>query len=112
MKIIWQEFGPSICSHESSCSHSNPSSELAILSPRLVLRSSWLTREQILIQYSRYFYAQRECTNPDELYFCVQPAVSPVLPDGWGAATLDNMRGGPLNLPDYNVITIGANIWW
>lgn len=84
----------------------------AILSPRLVFRSAWLTREQIFIQYSHYFYAQRECTDPTALYFCVQPPVSPVLPDGWGAAALDNDRGGPLNLPDYDVITIGANIWW
>jgi hypothetical protein len=89
-----------------------PEQSFAILSPRIVFRSSWLTREQIFIQYSHYFYAQRECTNPDELYFCVQPPVSPVLPDGWGAASLNDERGGPLNLPDYSVITIGANIWW
>lgn len=89
-----------------------PDQSFAILSPRLVFRSSWLTREQIFIQYSRYFYAERECTDPSELYFCVQPPVSPVLPDGWGAASLNDERGGPLNLPDYNVITIGANIWW
>lgn len=89
-----------------------PDQSFAILSPRLVFRSSWLTREQIFIQYSRYFYAERECTDPSEIYFCVQPPVSPVLPDGWGAASLNDERGGPLNLPDYNVITIGANIWW
>lgn len=88
-----------------------PDQSFAILSPRLVFRSSWLTREQLYIQYSRYFYARREC-DPDNLYFCVQPPVSPVLPDGWGAASVDDERGGPLNLPDYNVITIGANIWW
>lgn len=89
-----------------------PEQSFAILSPRLVFRSSWLTREQIFIQYSRYFYAQRECTNPAELYFCVQPPVTPVPPDGWGAPALDDDRGGPLNLPDYGAITIGANIWW
>ncbi|KIG13987.1 hypothetical protein DB30_07403 [Enhygromyxa salina] len=89
-----------------------PDQSFAIFSPRLVFRSSWLTREQIYIQYSRYFYAQRECADPAEYYFCVQPPVTSVLPDGWGAASLDNDRGSPLNLPDYNVITIGANIWW
>jgi hypothetical protein len=93
--------------------HSNlPDQSFAIFSPRIVFRSEWLTREQVYIQYSRYFFAQRECTDPDELYFCVQPPVSPVLPDGWGAASLNDERGGPLNLPDYGVITIGANIWW
>lgn len=89
-----------------------PEQSFAILSPRLVFRSSWLTREQIFIQYSRYVYAQRECADPSEPYFCVQPPVTPVLPDGWGAATLDDNRGAPLNLPDHDVITIGANIWW
>jgi hypothetical protein len=89
-----------------------PEQSFAILSPRLVFRSSWLTREQVYIQYSRYFFAQHECTDPTALYFCVQPPVSPVLPDGWGGASLDGDRGGPLNLADHNVITIGANIWW
>jgi hypothetical protein len=87
-----------------------PEQSFAIMSPRLVFRSSWLTREQIYIQYSHYFFAQRECGT--DLYFCTQAPVSPVLPDGWGAASLDNQRGGPLNHPDFNVITIGANIWW
>ena len=43
--------------------------------------------------------------------FCIAQ-VSPALPDGWGAASLDDNRGGPLNLPDIHAITIGANIWW
>jgi hypothetical protein len=89
-----------------------PEQSFAVMSPRLVFRTSWLTREQVYIQYSRYFYAQRECTNPDELYFCVQPPVTAVPPDGWGSPSLDNDRGAPLNSPDINVITIGANIWW
>jgi hypothetical protein len=32
-----------------------------VLSPRLVLRSQLVTHEQISLQYSRYFYAKREC---------------------------------------------------
>ena len=90
-----------------------PEQSFSVLSPRLVFRSAWLTREQIYIQYSRYFYAQRECPNPiDEPAFCTQPPVTAVPPDGWGAPSLDNNRGAPANLPDYGVITIGANIWW
>lgn len=89
-----------------------PEQSFSVLSPRLVFRSSWLTREQFFIQYTRYFYAQRECTDPNDFYFCTQQAVTPVPPDGWGAPSLDDNRGGPLNLPDYDVITIGANIWW
>jgi hypothetical protein len=42
-----------------------PEQSFSILSPRLVFKSRWLTREQISIQYSRYLYNQRECeTNP------------------------------------------------
>ena len=89
-----------------------PEQSFSILSPRLVFRSAWLTREQVYVQYTHYFYAQRECLDPAEFYFCTQPPVSPALPDGWGAASLDDNRGGPLNLPDQHVITIGANIWW
>jgi hypothetical protein len=88
-----------------------PEQSFSVLSPRLIFRGSWLTREQIYIQYSRYFYAQRDCPT-GEIYYCVQPPVSPVLPDGWGAASLDGNRGAPLNSPDLGVITIGANIWW
>lgn len=38
-----------------------PEQSFSILSPRLVFKSRWLTREQISIQYSRYIYNQREC---------------------------------------------------
>jgi hypothetical protein len=34
-----------------------------ILSPRIVFRSQMVTHEQITIQYSRYMYSKRECTN-------------------------------------------------
>lgn len=33
----------------------------AVLSPRVVFRSQLVTHEQIALQYSRYFYAKREC---------------------------------------------------
>jgi hypothetical protein len=85
----------------------------AILSPRLVFKSTFNTREQISIQYSRYFYSQRECRagvnpafntsdggdanttaaampyvgyayHPDQLN-CVQPPTAPSSPEGFGA---------------------------
>ena len=34
-----------------------------ILSPRVILRSSFVTHEQIAFQYSRFLYSQRACAN-------------------------------------------------
>ena len=98
-----------------------PEQAFSILSPRITFRSQMVTREQISIQYSRYIYAQRTCTdaaggfvspadspyrtgttngagvlNADNLpanAFCVQPASSAPPPDGFGA-TSDNQPVG------------------
>ena len=37
----------------------------SILSPRIVFRTKMVTHEEISIQYSRYFYDQRECVTTD-----------------------------------------------
>jgi hypothetical protein len=88
-----------------------------VLSPRIVFRSQLVTHEQISLQYSRYFYAKRECDlgTPSDIprsdvgnppvrdvpglttpwpfgtseaeRQCVQPPPSPVTPDGFGATT-------------------------
>jgi hypothetical protein len=96
-----------------------------ILSPRIVFRSNLVTREQISLQYSHYFYSKRECdagtpsdvqgtrngTNTigtDNTWVfgaaeaernCVQPPSSPVTPDGWAASTENQdvrLRGMPV----------------
>jgi hypothetical protein len=100
-----------------------PEQSFSILSPRLLFRSAWVTREEIQIQYSRYFYSQRTCTvgNPADgtaeqgSELCVQPAGAPVLPDGFGATDLNqdpNTRGAPTTRPDVNVFKIQASMWW
>jgi hypothetical protein len=92
-----------------------PEQSFAILSPRLVFRSSWVTHEEIMIQYSRYFYNQRECGDVTQPNLCAQPPSSPVLPDGFGALTTNqdpNTRGSGAIRPDINVFKIQANIWW
>lgn len=92
-----------------------PEQSFAILSPRLVFRSQFVTHEEIMIQYSRYFYNQRECDDVTQLTLCAQAPPSPVLPDGFGALTTNqdpNTRGSGTTRPDLNVFKIQANIWW
>lgn len=96
----------------------------SILSPRIELRSRWVTREKISFQYSRYMYDKRVCDqisayNPynelkgDEGFDytgspqnftgmpantnCAQYPSGPRLPDGWGATQLESgVRGAPI----------------
>lgn len=92
-----------------------PEQSFAILSPRLVFRSQFVTHEEIMIQYSRYFYNQRECADVTQPTLCAQAPPSPVLPDGFGALTTNqdaNTRGSGTSRPDINVFKIQANIWW
>jgi hypothetical protein len=96
-----------------------------VLSPRLVFRTNLVTHEQVSLQYSRYFYAKRECNEgtPSDIQRnvtgavsapgldgwvyaaseaetdCVQPPPSAVTPDGWGASSENQeprQRGMPI----------------
>lgn len=103
-----------------------PEQSFAILSPRLVFTSTWLTREQLTFQYSRYLYNQRECapgkSPADPARFrtsgsalCVQPPAAAVPPDGFGinSEVQDvDLRGAPTLRPDVNVFKIEATFWW
>jgi hypothetical protein len=40
-----------------------PNQNFGIVSPRVILRSAFVTHEQIAIQYSRFLYKQRTCAN-------------------------------------------------
>jgi hypothetical protein len=65
-----------------------------VVSPKILLRSQFVTHEQITLVYSKYFYGQ----NP--------PAPSgPILPYGYGAP-------GITGRPDENVFKVQATIWW
>lgn len=103
-----------------------PEQSFAILSPRIVLTSNWVTREQLTFQYSRYIYNQRECVNaPSPADFprargpgsalCVQPPPAATPPDGFGANSEVqdvDMRSAPTMRPDLNVFKIEATFWW
>jgi hypothetical protein len=104
-----------------------PEQSFSILSPRIVLTSNWVTREQITFQYSRYIYNQRECADnaispaePARLRstgsaLCVQPPPAATPPDGFGitSETQDNdLRDAPTTRPDVNVFKIEATFWW
>jgi hypothetical protein len=104
-----------------------PEQSFSILSPRLVFKSKWVTREQISLQYSRYLYNRRTCDGADGQEFrCVQPPPAPVSYEGFGsnydAQPAGNRAVGPnvnsttgipgVFRPDVNVIKIEASMWW
>jgi hypothetical protein len=113
-----------------------PEQSFMILSPRVVFKSKWNTREQISFQYSRYMYNQRECdagASPayyasgtqgipytghpyvEAQQFCTQPPAAPTSSEGFGSTyeTQDNgLRGAPTTRPDVNVFKVEASMWW
>ena len=104
-----------------------PEQSFSILSPRLVLTSNWVTREQLTFQYSRYIYNQRECADgvPAPGGFprarstgsalCVQPPPAATPPDGFGITSESqdvDLRSAPTTRPDLNVFKVEATFWW
>jgi hypothetical protein len=104
-----------------------PEQSFAILSPRIVFTSNWVTREQLTFQYSRYIYNQRECpagaNSPASFArartsgsaLCVQPPPAATPPDGFGinSENQDNdLRSAPTLRPDVNVFKVEATFWW
>lgn len=114
-----------------------PEQSFAILSPRLVFKSKWVTREQIALSYSRYFYNQRECatgaspaynvdaktpdpdikphTWKDEQLLCVQPPASTSSSESFGSHMGNQdvgLRGATTIVPDLNVFKVEASMWW
>ncbi|MCX4244859.1 hypothetical protein [Paraliomyxa miuraensis] len=92
-----------------------PEQSFSVVSPRLLFRTNWITREEISVQYSRYIYNQRECSPMGDPLLCAQPPSAPVPPAGFGA-TPGNQdmgnRGAPTRVPDQNVVSIRATFWW
>jgi hypothetical protein len=99
----------------------------AVLSPRLVFTSNWVTREQLTFQYSRYLYNRRECPSgahsPADFArlrnsgsaLCVQPPAAATPPDGFGINSElqeADLRSAPTLRPDVNVFKIEATFWW
>ena len=104
-----------------------PEQSFSIISPRIVLKTAWVTHEEVTFQYSRYSYNSRTCpganpaTNPTGFVagangqLCAQPPVGPFLPTGFGAGTPSNdttVRGAPTSTPDVNVFKLQATMWW
>lgn len=92
-----------------------PEQSFSVLSPRLIFRTDWITHEEIRLQYSRYIYNRRTCSDDVDPWMCLQPPAAPNLPDGLGATDQNQTpgnRGAPLAPPDLNVIALQAAIWW
>ena len=92
-----------------------PEQSFSVVSPRILFRTNWITREEIAVQYSHYIYNQRECDPMGDPRLCVQPPSAPVPPSGFGS-TPGNQdmgnRGAPTRVPDQSVVTIRATFWW
>ncbi len=92
-----------------------PEQSFAVVSPRLIFRTSWITREEITVQYSRYMYNVRNCEDGGDTSLCVQPPSATVPPDGFGTTTGNQdpgNRGAPTRIPDQNVFMVRATFWW
>jgi hypothetical protein len=76
----------------------NTNLNFSVFSPRIFLRSAFVTHEQILIQYSRYFYGS-------------EAAVSQFPYNGGGADYPHNVNAQALGA-DKNAMTIAAIIWF
>ncbi|MGH1346409.1 MAG: hypothetical protein ACRBN8_32885 [Nannocystales bacterium] len=92
-----------------------PEQSFAVVSPRMVFRTAWLSREEISLQYSRYMYNVRNCDMGGDAELCVQPPSAAVPPDGFGTTTGNQdsgNRGAPTRIPDQDVFMIRATFWW
>ncbi len=92
-----------------------PEQSFAVVSPRMVFRTAWLSREEISVQYSRYMYNERTCEVGGNANLCVQPPSAAIPPDGFGATTGNQdagNRGAPTRIPDEDVFMIRATFWW
>lgn len=73
---------------------SESSRQHAILSPRLIFKSDWGSRDQLVLQYSRYFYGSAVLPAPD-------PAAPP-----------ESAGSFPVLSPDENVVSFTVSVWW
>jgi hypothetical protein len=109
------EFGVGLrADHVQPQSHFREQS-FSVLSPRLTFRSQFVSRETLTLQYSHYFYAQRECALGAPLA-CTQAPPSGTAPDGFGSAPGVNQdattRGATAQRPDLNAVKLEASMWW
>ena len=61
----------------------------AVLSPRVIFRSNWNARDQVVLQYSRFFYGQ---------FTTVRSGYPPV----------DDVA----IVPDTDMFSLSASMWW
>jgi hypothetical protein len=110
-----------------------PEQNFAVLSPRVMFKTAWVTHERITLGYSHYFYNERTCeprswdtsnnsgtvadttNDPLAAFRCVQAPPSAVPYDGFGTSTAKQeagTRATGVQRPDENVFKIEATMWW
>ena len=73
-------------------------SNFSVFSPRIILRSNFVTHEQILFQYSRYFYGEN--------------AAVASFPYNGGMSAYPYNAAGQTVAADKNAFTVAAIIWF
>lgn len=63
--------------------------EFGIVSPRLIFRSGWQSRNQVVFQYSRYTYGS-----------------NPIVRSGYPAVDDPTLK------PDKDMVSLSASMWW
>ena len=74
--------------------HVKPHSEFggrdfSIISPRVIFRSDWQSRDQVVLQYSHFFYGD-----------------DPLVKSGYPLVDDPGLN------PDADMISLSANMWW
>ena len=70
-------------------SSNNAGREFGIVSPRLIFRTGWQSRNQVVLQYSRFTYGS-----------------NPLVRSGYPAVDDPGLK------PDKDMISLSASMWW
>jgi hypothetical protein len=81
----------------------DPTQNFEVLSPKLILRSQFLTHETVVLQYSHYFYGSAYTDPVMQEY---------VMPWPYGKYGTLNLTKYNMNPPDRDVISLYATMWW
>jgi hypothetical protein len=94
----WFAFGGRL-DHVSPQSEFKKERDFNIISPRLIFRSDWQSRDQVVIQYSKFLYGKHPLVRSG------YPAV-----DEPGCGT--SSSPSTCTNPDADMVSISANMWW
>jgi hypothetical protein len=66
-----------------------PGRDFDIISPQVIFRSDWQSRDQVVLQYSHFLYGK-----------------SPLVKEGYPLVDAQHIN------PDADMVSLSANMWW